>query len=104
MRLVVGGTAVIRATESIHTGIPPAPIILNLLAVGDGLLLVSGLWTPVAGPLLAVLIVWSAAAGYVSISPTILTVTIGVSLALVGPGAWSMDAWLFGWKRIKIED
>jgi hypothetical protein len=28
---------------------------------------------------------------------------MGAALALVGPGALSMDAWLFGWKRIDIE-
>ena len=27
-----------------------------------------------------------------------------VSLALVGPGAWSVDARLFGWKRINVHD
>jgi hypothetical protein len=32
-----------------------------------------------------------------------LSAAIGAGLALVGPGAWSLDAWLFGWKRIDIE-
>lgn len=104
MRLVVGGTAVVRGIESLQTGHPPAPLILNLFAIVVGLLLVSGLWTPVAGSALAILILWSAAAGYVSLSPTILTATIGIALALLGPGAWSMDAWLFGWKKIDIGD
>jgi hypothetical protein len=27
---------------------------------------------------------------------------VGVALALVGPGKWSVDARLFGWKRINI--
>ena len=26
--------------------------------------------------------------------------TLGVALALLGPGGWSVDARLFGWKRI----
>jgi putative oxidoreductase len=34
------------------------------------------------------------------LSPSILLATIGAALALLGPGAWSFDAWLFGWKRI----
>jgi len=30
--------------------------------------------------------------------------TIGAALALVGPGAWSLDWRLFGWKQIDIRD
>jgi hypothetical protein len=29
---------------------------------------------------------------------------IGVALALLGPGAWSIDARLFGWKRLEIRN
>jgi uncharacterized membrane protein YphA (DoxX/SURF4 family) len=32
----------------------------------------------------------------------ILLATLGTAVALLGPGAWSVDARLFGWKRINI--
>ena len=34
----------------------------------------------------------------------ILLGSIGIALALLGPGAWSIDARIFGWKRIDIRD
>jgi hypothetical protein len=35
--------------------------------------------------------------------PQFGSITIMASaLALLGPGAWSVDAWLYGWKQIKI--
>jgi len=71
-------------------------------ASGIGLLLLIGLWTPVAG-VLAALMALSAAymdpahAGYHA-----LLATLGAALALLGPGAFSVDARLFGWKRVEI--
>jgi hypothetical protein len=34
----------------------------------------------------------------------ILLGTLGAALALLGPGGWSVDAYLFGWKRIDPPD
>ena len=34
----------------------------------------------------------------------IMLATLGAALALIGPGAWSIDARLFGWRRLKIRD
>jgi putative oxidoreductase len=65
-----------------------------------GVLMLVGLWTPVAGILVAIMEAWiafSVPAG--AALPCVLAV-LGVSLALIGPGAWSLDAWLFGRKRI----
>ena len=31
----------------------------------------------------------------------LLVATIGAALAMLGPGLWSVDARLFGWKRIE---
>ena len=77
--------------------------ILDVLGLAAGVLLIAGLWTPVSGSLLAGLELWNV----ISRQPAdpwadILLGTIGAGLGLLGPGAWSVDARLFGWKRINV--
>jgi hypothetical protein len=80
-----------------------AQAILDTLVIGDGALLVVGLWTPIAGSLVVVLALWGALAQHGNLYSYVLLASIGAALALLGPGAWSFDAWLFGWKRIDIQ-
>jgi putative oxidoreductase len=103
MRLVLGTSLIVHGIQKLQTAQPIELAILNLLAVADGALLVVGLWTPVAGSVVFVLAVWGFLTQDESLYPIILSATIGTGLALIGPGAWSMDAWLFGWKRIDIQ-
>lgn len=74
--------------------------LLILLAV----LLLIGLWTPVAGALLALSAIWEATTHSASWQHWVSTGIMGVALTLLGPGAWSVDAWLYGWKQIRISD
>ena len=68
-----------------------------------GALLVAGLLTPVAGLLEALLESGVAIAGGHGDSSTALKILVGVSLAMLGPGAKSVDALLFGRKRIRFD-
>ncbi len=87
-------------------GEPEIQLIRHVLAIALGILLLAGLWTPFAGAFAAVLEVWHAfsQSGSHPSDPWVhvLLGTLGLALALIGPGKWSVDARLYGWKRINI--
>jgi uncharacterized membrane protein YphA (DoxX/SURF4 family) len=82
--------------------------VLQIIGIGAGILLLVGLGTPVAGTLAAIVKVWIALSIYFSHSGdpwlAIVQSTLGAVLAMVGPGAWSIDARLFGRKQIDFRD
>jgi putative oxidoreductase len=69
-----------------------------------GILLLAGLWTPVAGILVAIIEGWTAFSLPASAALPAVLAVLGASLAMIGPGAWSFDAWLFGRKHIEPPD
>jgi uncharacterized membrane protein YphA (DoxX/SURF4 family) len=75
------------------------PIIPQIIGAVLGLFILIGLWTPLAGTLIVIIEVWSASAGADNELSLILAV-LGGTLAMIGPGAWSIDARLFGRKHI----
>jgi putative oxidoreductase len=105
MRLVVGIAMIDCGVARLWNG--PAMILLTVLSVleiGAGSLLLAGLWTPVAGTLVAGLEVWKIILTHGNPSIYIPLGTLGAALAMLGPGAWSIDARLFGRKRIDIRE
>ena len=75
-------------------------LLFHCVCALDAALLVAGLWTPIAGISVAAihLGILSAALGLNSAS--VVGSAVGLALAMLGPGAWSLDARLFGRKRI----
>lgn len=72
-----------------------------MTGVGAGILLLVGLWTPVIGALVAVLELWIAFTVASNPLTHIMVAILAATLAMIGPGAWSVDARLFGRKRIE---
>jgi hypothetical protein len=103
MRSAAGVLLIADGIAKFRMGASFGESILDVLAIGDGAFLVAGLWTPLAGSLAVALVVLNTIAQHGNLCPGILLAAIGAALALIGPGAWSIDAWLFGWKRIDIE-
>lgn len=85
---------------------PPLVIgVLQMIGVSAGIFLLVGLWTPVAGTVVAIVKLWIAFARYSSnVDPWIVVMqaVLGAALAMIGPGAWSIDARLFGRKHIDL--
>ena len=77
-------------------------IALQVIAAIAGVFLLVGLWTPIAGVIIAPSETWIALAGTDHPRGTILMATLGIALAILGPGALSIDARLFGRKRLDI--
>ena len=73
---------------------------LHILGAAAGVLILAGLWTPIAGAVAAGVEVWIALSQPKEMPVALILAVFGASLAMIGPGAWSVDARLFGRKQI----
>jgi putative oxidoreductase len=104
MRLVTSVALGNRGIAGMRNEPSTETVVWFVVAALAGLLLLAGLWTPIGGTLLAAVELWHALCQPSDPWIHILLATLGAALALLGPGAWSVDARLFGWKRIDIRD
>lgn len=101
IRLVPGITTIVHGL-GLRSRPQLGSVLVEALCIGLAFLLVIGLWTPVVGALLALTALWDALARPEDRWYCLVVGTLGVGLALLGPGTWSVDALLFGWKRLEI--
>ncbi|MGA2851020.1 MAG: hypothetical protein ABSE46_18620 [Terracidiphilus sp.] len=100
LRAVIGIVSIDCAVMRLCSEYFGPSVIVPMLTIGIGLLLIAGLWTPLAGTLLAALAVWTAFLHSENLLIYILIGSVGAALAMIGPGAWSVDARMFGRKQI----
>lgn len=103
LRLIGGAAFVVRAASALSIGSSTIAA-ATAPAIVAGLCLIAGLWTPASGTLVAIYGIGFVVANVEDPLSNLLVAAIGAALALVGPGAWSIDARLFGWKRIDLRD
>ncbi len=102
IRLVVGSALVVRASLRLWSDPPPMNVTIPaLLLMGAGILLIVGLWTPIAGTSIALIEIWKMLTVTGDKWVWLLLGTVGAAVAMLGPGLFSIDARLFGWRRIE---
>jgi len=100
LRLLTGSALITGGIAAARSGVPTQDLVLQILGACAGILIVGGLWTPVIGVLAGVVEASIALTQPDVQSWAIVLAALGISLAMIGPGAWSIDAWLYGRKEI----
>jgi len=75
--------------------------ILSVLLLTGAILLLIGLYTPLLGTVVALIQRCRLVTVPADRLVYLLVATFGAALAMLGPGLWSVDARIFGWKRIE---
>ena len=106
LRLLTGAALIDFGISGIREGPPPLAVALQTIGIAAAILLLVGLFTPLAGVLAAAAKVWIAVSRFSSHSSdpwvTIAQAILAAALAMIGPGAWSIDARRFGRKHIDL--
>jgi putative oxidoreductase len=102
MRVVLGGALVWRAGPALWNSGPTLATMATIFLAGCGILIVAGLWTPILCLFVCFGELWRCTFHLGDPTLALLMATISCALAMLGPGLWSIDARLFGWKRVEV--
>jgi uncharacterized membrane protein YphA (DoxX/SURF4 family) len=108
LRLLTGAALMAFGITGIREEPPPLTVALQIISIAAAVLLVVGMFTPLAGVLAAAAEVWIAISRSSSHSGdpwvALAQAALAAALAMIGPGAWSIDARRFGRKRIDLPE
>lgn len=102
LRFVIGSALLIPLKTTIWSLTPIDSAVVKILLALCGLLLLAGLWTPIVGIFVAVSELWRCGLSTADPATSILLASMSCALAMLGPGVWSVDARLFGWRRVHV--
>ena len=101
LRVIVAAALIARCVQLVN-GASPQIVTLHVIAAGAGLFVLFGLWTSVGGAVVAIIELFIAFSHNHDPWLSVLLASVGIAVALLGPGMWSLDARRSGWKRIEI--
>jgi putative oxidoreductase len=83
--------------------IPHSPLWeIDVALILTGILICLGLWTPLMAAVEGIAELLMTVTDPGRYESHLLLAILGISLAMLGPGAWSIDALIFGRKRITV--
>jgi putative oxidoreductase len=103
LRLAVGASLILERIPVIWVIPQSLGFEVRIVLVCVGISLLCGLWTPVMGSIAAFIELLIAFSPADNSATHVLLAILSISLTLLGPGAWSIDARIFGRKRIDIK-
>jgi hypothetical protein len=98
----VAAVALIACTNGMWLSLEPALLLMHGLTIMAAMMLIGGLWTPVAGVAQALLELYSNFSTAAADLNHMLWAAVGLCVAMLGPGTCSIDSRLFGRKRIEV--
>ena len=101
LRCVAAAALIADASGGVWLSLEPTLLLMHGLTIITAILLIGGLWTPVAGIAQALLQVYGTMAA--ADLSHMLWAAVGLCVAMLGPGACSVDSRLFGRRRIDVQ-
>ena len=80
---------------------PASAAVPELVGAALSILILAGLWTPIAGTLVSLIEVCVVLSRGIDTWIPFILAALSATLAMIGPGYWSVDARLFGRKHIE---
>lgn len=103
LRCIAATALIAYANIDMWLSFEPTLLLMHGLTIITVILLIGGLWTPAAGIAQALLQFYNNPPGIdaTDLSP-MLWAAVGLCVAMLGPGAYSVDSRLFGRRRIDV--
>jgi len=108
LRLLTSAALIDFGISGIREGPLSLTVALQVIVIAAAILLLVGMFTPLVGALAAAAKVWLAISRFSSHSGdpwvALSQAILAAALAMIGPGAWSIDARRYGRKRIELPE